>query len=651
MYFLQGSSNQTHIAMKQLFILLFCFSQFVIIAQDKKLKNANTAFENFAFMDAIDSYEQLIASGLSEVDIYRKLGNANYANANYKEAAHWYQRLEEEYPEALDVDYRYRYAQTLKSIGAYQKSKALMEQLVVEAQNDNRGRIYGLHKDYLTTIKENSGRYEIKNLSINSAASDFAPSFLNESLVFASARDTGLISKNIHNWNNGNFLNLYQYNKEKEQRPKPFSNVLNTRTHESSSCFTKDGNTVYFTRNNAKGGNFKRDGKGISRLKILKAERINGKWQEPFELPFNDDSYSVAHPSLDQENGYLYFASDMPGGFGQSDIYRVKINENGTYGEVQNLGPSINTESRETFPFSIGNRLYFSSDGHPGLGGLDVFATELERDKLQIINLGEPINGTQDDFSFIIGPDSRGYFASNRAEGFGEDDIYALIEKRPLEFYCELELRGVGLDTETLEKIPNVTIVVYQEDKEVFKGQSDIDGALDIPIKSNCDQSELKITTSKDGYTTEEFKYSSNQLNDILQWKLERIQPEIIAGTNLLDYLNLNPIYFDLDKATIRQDATRILLEVNQFLNTNPERNILVQSHTDASAPTYYNNVLAKRRAIATKAWLVNRGIAPDRIRIESYGEAKLVNDCASWKQCNPSQNQLNRRSEIYLDN
>ncbi|SHK86064.1 WD40-like Beta Propeller Repeat, partial [Maribacter aquivivus] len=389
----------------------------MVSAQDKKVRKADTKFTNYAYASAIQSYEQLVKDGYTEEEVYKNLGNANYLNANYEEASSWYGKLFSLKGADIDPEYMYRYAQTLKSLENYTESDTWMNKFKSTKTMDQRAIAFGENQDYLEQIEERSGRYELKNIGLNSKVSDFAPSFYEDGLVFSTARDSGLLSKNIHKWNNGSFLNLYKAAQDNQGN---FTNVdklskkLNKKTHESSTAFTKDGNTMYFTRNNSDDGKFERDEDGVSRLKIYKATKENGEWNNIEELPFNGDSYSVAHPTLNNDETKLYFASDMPGTKGESDIYVVDINKDGTFSTPLNLGERINTEARETFPFvTESDKLYFSSDGHPGLGGLDVFATDLKNERGEIYNVGRPLNGEEDDFSYIINEETKkGFFAS-----------------------------------------------------------------------------------------------------------------------------------------------------------------------------------------------------------------------------------------------
>src|SRR5690606_29259765 len=203
---------------------------------------------------------------------------------------------------------------------------------------DVRANLYNSERDYLAEIEKNSGRYDIGKFAFNSRYSDFAPSFYGEGLLFSSDRDTGNLARYRHTWNSKDFLDLYKINADSvsENKVVKFGDGINTRYHESTSVFTKDGNTLYFTRNNLFDGKTAQDRKGVVRLKIFKAVKENGVWAHIEELPFNSESYSIAHPTLSPDEKLLYFASDMPGSYGESDIFKVAVNNDGTYGTPVN---------------------------------------------------------------------------------------------------------------------------------------------------------------------------------------------------------------------------------------------------------------------------------------------------------------------------
>ena len=415
-------------------------------AQDKKGKlvtRANEKYEEYSFSPAIDIYKKVLDRGYASADLLKKLGNSYYFNADYEDAAKTYKRLVDEYAEETGPEYYFRYAQTLKTLEDYEASNTVMAKFLEATSDDGRATAYKDEKNYLSDIKKNSGRYNMSPFQYNSPYSDFAPSYYKEGLLFSSDRDTGNFARYRHTWNSKDFLDLYKVNADSMSKGfvTKLGDRVNTRLHESTSATNKDGSTLYFTRNNFKEGKYVKDKKGIIRLKIFKATMTDeGEWGNIEALPFNSDDYSVAHPTLSPDEKTLYFASDMPGSLGESDIFKVGINENGTFGTPENLGITINTEARETFPFVTSKEvLYFSSDGHPGLGGLDVFATKIAYGKLNgaVMNVGEPINGRMDDFTFIFNEITRkGYFASNRSEGQGADDIYAFLETKVLPLDC-----------------------------------------------------------------------------------------------------------------------------------------------------------------------------------------------------------------------
>ncbi|MFC4741121.1 flagellar motor protein MotB, partial [Flavobacterium ponti] len=298
--------------------------------------------------------------------MFKKLGNAYYFNAELDKAAQWYGKLMDLNQE-VEPEYYFRYSQSLKSLGEYTKANEMLEKFNQAKADDSRAQKYEATKNYLEIIEENSGRYAVENAgAINSKYSDYGSAFLGEELIFASARDTGGIFKRKHKWTNQSFTNLYQSKVNGDgnlEEAEKFSKSTNSKFHESTPVFTKDGKTMYFTRNNYVDGKKGKSGEKVILLKILKATLVDDKWENVVELPFNSNEYSTAHPALSPDDKTLYFASDMPGTLGMSDLYKVSINGE-SYGEPENLGPVFNTEARETFPFmSDENELYFASDG------------------------------------------------------------------------------------------------------------------------------------------------------------------------------------------------------------------------------------------------------------------------------------------------
>lgn len=361
-------------------------------AQRTKEKKADNEFDQYAYVDAIKIYEKIAQNGYMNTSILKKLADAYYFNGKLEQAHNWYKELfegkyEDKGKQLIESEYYYRYAQTLKTVGNYEKSDAVMEEFAALEKWDSRVKIFESNRDYLKEIEAVSDRYEIRSISINSEYSDFGAAILDDQLIFTSARKTGNSSNQIHSWTNENFTSLYStkinmngsFGDVKLFSPQLDSKVIN----ESTAVFTQDGNTMYFTRNNASEKGKKRFNKeNASLLKIYKSiKQDNGSWSKAEELPFNSDNYNTAHPALTPDDKWLYFVSDREGSYGQSDIYRVPLYATGTYGKLENVGDKINTSGRETFPFiSKEGYFYFSSDGRPGLGGLDVYRAKLNVD-------------------------------------------------------------------------------------------------------------------------------------------------------------------------------------------------------------------------------------------------------------------------------
>ena len=313
----------------------------------------------------------------------QKLGDSYYFKADLDNAAKWYGELFN-FTQEVAPEYYYRYSQSLKAIKDYKKADEMLAKFNQKSGNDLRAKLAASQKDYLAQIKKNSGRYTLENAGINTKYSDYGSAFYNNKVVFTSARDTGGLGHRKHAWTGESFTNLYSADMVSEgalSTPVKFGANLNSKVNESTPAFTKDGKTIYFTRNNYLDHKKGKDSKKTTLLKIYKATLDGDKWTNVTELPFDNDQYDVAHPALSPDEKTLYFASNMPGTLGQSDLYKVAINADGTYGTPINLGNVINTEGRETFPMVTSEgELYFSSDGHPGLGGLDIFVSKAEKD-------------------------------------------------------------------------------------------------------------------------------------------------------------------------------------------------------------------------------------------------------------------------------
>ncbi|MGJ8731687.1 MAG: OmpA family protein [Cellulophaga sp.] len=631
-------------------MFLFVFAQFSTVAQTKQLAEADRLFNTKAYALAIDAYTKAIEKGETSLDIYKKLGDAYYLNANYKEAANCYAKLMSPDIKNSDSEYLFKYAQTLRSNGNYDQADKIMLQFNKIKQQDLRASKFIEKLDYLEGLKNIKQKYTLTNLEFNSAESDFAPSFYKDSLVFSSARDTGFLVNNVHEWNNRPFLNLHTAKKDSLNFVYlgNFAKELNTKTHESSTAFTKDGKTVYFTRNNSENGKFSPDKNGLSRLKIYRATLENGKWTNVTELPFNNDEYSVANPSLNYAEDKLYFASDMPGTLGASDIFVVAINTDGSFGEPQNLGATINTEGRETFPFiSESETLYFASDGHPGLGGLDIFYINLQQENAEVRNMGKGVNSRQDDFSLIINESkNEGFLASNRPKGKGSDDIYRFVRESVTKV-----IKGKVIDKETNTIVANAMVTIYDyENNNLVETVSDENGFFTTEV--NLPEKKYRFTAKSDGYA-DAVKYIYSPKNNTkiekVVLELENSKEATAVGSDLSNYLKLKSIYFDTNSSYLRVESYPDLDKVANYMLENPTVVIEVGSHTDSTESDTYNLWLSNRRAKSTVKYLVSKGVDQSRITGIGFGESQLLNKCKNGVKCSNEEHAVNRRSEFII--
>ncbi len=620
------------------------------------VKKAEKRFDQYAFVDARDLYLRIADKGNKSPEVLKKLGDSYYFNGEYRDAVIWYGQLVNTGGDQVTPEYYFRYAQSLKSVQRYEEADQIMSAFETANGNDKRGQMFVKERDYLAEIERQSGRYGIKPININSGLQDFSPSFYGERLVFSSNREnsTGTL---IHDWNDQPFLDLYIVDNPESDNPiiNKLEGDVNTKYHESSTVFNDLGDVMYFTRNNYTDRKLKRDEEGTNKLKLYKSFRESGQWSIAEELPFNSNEYSVAHPALSPDGKTLYFASDMPGTKGLSDLWRVSINADGTYGNPENLGETINTEGRETFPFiSSDGRLFFATDGHVGLGGLDVFVAQIDDNGTigDAYNAGKPVNSSYDDFGLILNNDKGvGYFSSNRATGLGNDDIYGFTRDKKLLTNCGQVITGITRDVKTDEILPMARVQLRdQQNNVVTQTTSDVQGNYsfdgincnDVYVvraeKENYDPAEAIITT--DGEPGRSLK------RDLY------LKPPVAVnvGDDLNELLGLKPIYFDLDKSFIRSDAERELIKVIAFMEQFPNSKIDVRSHTDSRADDAYNIALSQRRNTATIDYIVNvGGISRSRLTGRGYGETQLTNRCSNGVACSEGEHQLNRRSEFII--
>lgn len=491
--------------MKKLLVIIFVFSIQFIIAQDQELIRAKRFFDKTYYSEAIILYQKLADERPSQ-EVIKNLADSYYYTNDLVKAQRYYRLLVSSYNKDLNREYYFRYAQTLKATNSAEDANKFLREYY--AQSANTEDVVNFEKEVKTleNVSAIGKRFEIKNLAINTPNSEFGAVKYNDNLVFAGVKlKPGLFDKKFK-WDNETYLNLVSIPLKNinsgDSIVHYFAKELKTGMHESNAIFTKDGKTIYFTRNNSKNGKKKKDEKKISNLQIFKAELVNGKWTNITSLPFNSPNYSVEHPALSPDEKVLYFASDMPGSLGSFDIYSVNVNK-GAFDTPKNLGPNINTDKREQFPFaSADNKLYFSSDGHLGYGSLDVFVSEINGAEYgKAVNVGLPLNSNLDDFAFNIDSNTKeGFFASNREGGKGSDDIYQFKETKDLIVEdCKQFIAGTITDVDTKLALEQATVLLQDsENKTLNTVTTTADGKFSFTVA--CEAS-YKIVAFKENYT------------------------------------------------------------------------------------------------------------------------------------------------------
>ena len=710
-------------------------------------KRANKNFDNMAYVKAIEKYEKLLEKGI-EVDSLK----SNLATAYYKVG-----ETASAEPLFRDVvnrghyspDDLYYFSQTLKYNQKYEEADEWMDKYRELRSTDSRSEIQHQAAPKIFAIVDKE-RYKVEEVNFNSSKADFGAVVYGDEIIFATGRNDEKIIRREYAWDETPYLDLYGIKKDAGalSSAKLVSRKLSSAFHDGPACFSSDGNDIYFTRNNY--SKFVRQSKsdivehlgvvnkavpkkstvGVNNLMVMHATKDDeGNWNYPEPLSFNSKEYSCGHPCLSPDNQIMYIVSDMPGGYGGSDIYMLERTENG-WGEPVNMGADINTEGEEMFPFAHPNGLfYFCSNGQLTLGGLDVFVAQKDSEGYKVKNMGYPLNTSKDDFSFYLEEDGvHGYFASNREGGKGNDDIYRftildevtfskpidgiLIDKNTRQAITntlvklvgpdgqeltELLTDNAGLVSTELEDIPYLTAIVnapdyfpYKERIELGEEVSEFEMALipkpywgiygnvfllpemtpipEVTLLMEAKTGENdKLVSNADG--TFKTKLQPDMDYDLVFTKKEYFTKRVSYSTVGRDtgYVNVNEfielemekaeigksieieILYDLGKWNIREDAATELDDMIQFLNDNPTIKIELGSHTDARGTKSSNQTLSQRRAESAVKYMVDRGIAADRIQAKGYGETRLKNRCADGVPCSEEEHQANRRSEVTI--
>ena len=621
--------------------------------------DADRDYNDYRYNRAQSAFLQLVRDDADFTDkkVIQSLADTYFFNSQYNQSYTWYRKLISLYPEDIKSIYYLRASISARSNENYAIADRYMQQYFRMEKGTVIEDLYVEDLNYLDSIAELRPKYIVETTKINTDQSDFSSAFFGEDkLVFSSTYQAS--GQRDYDWTGEPFLDLYIADIGDEgqlENTQQIEGDINTAFHESSAVFTKDLQTVYFTRNNYKNGKKRTDRKNTVRLKLLTASvDEDGNWSDVEELPFNNDNYSVAHPALSLDGKKLFFASDMPGTTGESDLWYVDIYKDGSYGDPINLGQKVNTEGRESFPYIADDgTLYFTSDALIGFGGFDVFKAELSDSGIarDPENMGLPINSAGDDFGFLLQADTNtGYISSNRDgnRGSASDQIYYFKPSK-----CVVEITGLVRDSNTGNLMPGATVKLLDMGMNIIAEQIvQQDARYSFPEEVECGQSYYLITENGLAYSIAEttFVAPTSSQSVSVDMAIETFSQDC-PPYDLGCLLGLNPIYFDLNKYYIRPDAEIELTKVFNAMTRFPELIVRIESHTDSRSPQSYNLRLSQNRATSTRNWLIQRGIAPSRLTAMGYGESQLINRCADGVPCTEAEHQLNRRSMFIIEN
>ncbi|HIC30507.1 MAG TPA: hypothetical protein EYO76_01180 [Flavobacteriaceae bacterium] len=633
------------------YLLLFFICQ-ISLAQTKV---ADNFFRDFNYDNAAELYKEALKKEDSTEHILSRLGDCYFNVSEVKEASFWYKKAIDKYPN-IDSDYVYKYIQTLRAQKKYEEAIEFVK--IFNKNNKKDRRIKDIEKFNLDTYSELSSTekvyVDVENLPLNTQYSDFGSFEHNNTLYFYSTwvKDSITNERDLYELNNEPYLNIFEseitienYKKTYGDAVKLSSDINTKNDHEGLVTITNDGNTMYFTRNNVnKKEKRKYNKSGSSNLKIYKATKEGDTWTNVEELPFNNENFDFTAPALTPDNKILIFSSNMDSGYGQTDLYKVSINDDGTYGEPVNLGPKINTEGNEKFPFvAKDSTLYFSSDANINLGLLDIFESNILKtnNNIEVKNLGAPFNSSFDDFCFFIDTETNtGYFSSNREGGQGGDDIYSFGKLK-----CEQTVKGIIRDELTKELLSNATVSLIDINGKILERyKTTEDGYYEFTI--DCEKT-YTVLAERPTYRPDNIEFKTSEITR------EEKEIDLFLKPLIIDNeIVINPIFFDFDKSNIRPDAAYELENIVAVMREHPKMVIKIESHTDSRGDDNYNMKLSDRRAKSTRDYLYSRGIATERIQSAiGYGESQIINRCTNGVKCTDKEHEENRRSKFIITN
>jgi outer membrane protein OmpA-like peptidoglycan-associated protein len=641
-------------------VVAVCFAS-VAFAQSP-LQKARDLKNNYEYQKAIDQYTSYFSTNAASSDDMRELVECYNLVNDLVSAELWLKKIiDSGFYTASDV---WNYANALKSEAKY---KDAMEQFTIYSYMENGNKLKAEKQIEGCSLAlqwiDDPTFFDLANeKSLNSENSDFGLIKFGNTFIITSDRKTAdLKSNEFYGWTGKPYLKLYSGSASgKALAASNLSKIepLNNNYHNGPAMFDAASSKLFFTRTKmvkvTKPVNndptswiekpFATD--YVNRLEIFSSNYSQNQWADPVPFQYNNvEEYSVGHPAVTEDGSTLYFVSDMPGGYGGTDIYFCEKLSTGGWSKPQNAGPAINTDGKEVFPFvDDDGTLYFSSDGHAGMGGLDIFkATGSKSSWSEPENMKSPINSSKDDFSiYFTDTGAAGYLSSNRSDGLGDDDIYSFEYNPPTSLILAVTTKE-KLDDNSLVPLAEVNLTLTNKSLEASEAFKTDDKGLSF-IDLSC-ASSFEIKGDKDGYF---FTKSKKFETAVCKTRHDTTFVELVFDKIVLNKpIVLENIYYDFDKWNIRSDAASELDKLVVILQDNPGIKIELGSHTDCRGSNKYNQTLSQKRAESAVAYIISRGIDKSRITAKGYGETQLRNSCADGVDCSESEHQLNRRTEF----
>lgn len=614
---------------------------------------ADELYRRYEYANAVKLYMKLVDIRKPRLADLERLAACYVQMKDYESAENWYARVVE--IEGSVADNRLVYGEVLKANGKYAEAKQQLMAYAGETGNTDSVAVAIAGCDSALVWMSNPTVHKLRNEGVNTSLSEFSVFPIGENVYYTGEPDGYMRGIRQYGWTGHSFLRVYTADRLGDNtltNAVLAAESLNDASyHIGPLAADATGDTLYVTRTYpGKEGTETREGRGSYRTNTLElylyTRGSDNVWSpEPF-VHNNVSKYSVGHAALSEDGEILYFVSDMPGGYGGTDIWYCKKQGDGSWGTPVNGGSTINSEGDELFP-NIGpnGMLYYSSDGFAGMGGLDVFQSAGKGAQWSVpVNLRYPVNSSGDDFAYLTTYDGEegmaGYLSSNRRGGKGGDDIYSFTYEKPK----IIILRGTTSDKATGERLPATTVTLYDGEREIVaKRSSDGAGTFEFILDRN---QAYTVLGQKEGYHADSAKISTMGItrSDTLEVAL-LLEPVFEVGNTF----ELENIYYDFDKHNIRPDAAMILDELVRTLRDNPTLKIELSSHTDSRGSNTYNEALSQRRAQSAVDYLVTKGIARDRMVAKGYGETRLVNRCADGVACSAAEHQANRRTEVTI--